>query len=87
MTFRLARKVAGGISFKLNVSYIKQVTKYGLQAHLQTSGILNYRVDMFLVNGFGAGCSYYSVGVGLVEKLWLISNAAGMVLFPGSGRI
>lgn len=85
ITFRLARKVVGGISFKLNVSYIKQVTKYGLQAHLANIlGFLNYRVDMFLVNGFlgPVAVGLYSVGVGLVEKLWLISNAAGTVLFP-----
>lgn len=85
MTFRLAMKVAGGISLRLNVSYIKQVTKYGLQAHLANIlGFLNYRVDMFLVNGFlgPAAVGLYSVGVGLVEKLWLISNAAGTVLFP-----
>jgi len=39
---------------------------------------------MFLVNWFlgPAAVGLYSVGVGLVEKLWLVSQAASTVLFP-----
>ena len=39
---------------------------------------------MFLVNGFlgPAAVGLYAVGVGLVEKLWMISHAASTVLFP-----
>jgi O-antigen/teichoic acid export membrane protein len=85
MVFRLALRIAGGVDLKPNISYMKRVTKYGVQAHLASVlGFLNYRVDMFLINGFlGPGAvGFYSVGVGLVEKLWMISQAASTVLFP-----
>ena len=80
-----ARKAAGGISFRLNRDYLKKASVYGIQAHLgNILGFLNYRIDMFLVNGFlnPAAVGFYSIGVGLVEKLWLVSHAASTVLFP-----
>jgi len=79
------RRVAGGISFRPNLSYIKQALAYGIQAHLgNILGFLSYRVDVFLVNGFlsPAAVGLYSIAVGLVERLWLISQAASIVLFP-----
>ncbi len=85
LVFRLAKTVAGGIDFTPNPLYIKRATTYGVQAHLANIlGFLNYRIDMFLVNGFlgPAAVGLYAVGVGLVEKLWMISHAAGTVLFP-----
>ncbi|MEJ5376111.1 MAG: flippase [bacterium] len=85
LVFRLAKTVAGGIDLKPNIAYIKQTTTYGVQAHLSNIlGFLNYRVDMFLVNGFlgPAAVGLYAVGVGLAEKLWMISHAASTVLFP-----
>ncbi|WP_460177203.1 flippase [Thermodesulfovibrio hydrogeniphilus] len=85
LVFRLAAKVAGGVDLKPNCLYIKRATTYGIQAHLSNIlGFLNYRVDMFLVNGFlgPAALGLYSVAVGLVEKLWMISYAASTVLFP-----
>lgn len=80
-----AWKVAGGISFKLNPAYFKKASLYGIQAHLANIlGFLNYRIDIFLINGFlsPAAVGFYAVGVGLVEKLWLVSHAASTVLFP-----
>ncbi|MBC7220188.1 flippase [Candidatus Bipolaricaulota bacterium] len=85
LVFRLAKTVAGGIDLKPNASYMKRTTTYGVQAHLSNIlGFLNYRVDMFLVNGFlgPVAVGLYAVGVGLVEKLWMISQAASTVLFP-----
>jgi O-antigen/teichoic acid export membrane protein len=85
LVFRWARDVAGGIELTPDASYMKRATTYGLQAHLSNIlGFLNYRVDMFLVNGFlgPVAVGLYSVGVGLVEKLWMISQAASTVLFP-----
>ena len=53
LLFCLAKKVAGGIDFKPDALYVKQATTYGLQAHLANIlGFLNYRIDIFLVNGF-----------------------------------
>lgn len=85
LVFRLAKRISGGINVKPNRAYIKQATTYGIQAHLSNIlGFLNYRVDMFLVNGFlgPAAVGLYAVGVGLVEKLWMVSHAASTVLFP-----
>lgn len=85
LVLRQAKRVAGGIKFVLNTSYIKRATTYGAQAHLSNIlGFLNYRVDLFLVNSFlgPAAVGLYAVGVGLVEKLWMISHAASTVLFP-----
>lgn len=85
LVFRLAKTVTGGVDLRPNVSYIKRATSYGIQAHLSNIlGFLNYRVDMFLVNGFlgPAAVGLYAVGVGLVEKIWMISYASGTVLFP-----
>jgi O-antigen/teichoic acid export membrane protein len=64
---------------------VKRATSYGVQAHLSNIlGFLNYRADMFLVNWFlgPSAVGLYSVGVGLVEKLWMVSFAASTVLFP-----
>jgi O-antigen/teichoic acid export membrane protein len=85
IVFRLALRVAGGIDLKPNTFYMKRAATYGIQAHISNIlGFLNYRVDMFLVNWFlgPAAVGLYSVGVGLVEKLWMVSYAASTVLFP-----
>jgi O-antigen/teichoic acid export membrane protein len=85
IVFRLALRVAGGIDLKPNSFYMKRAITYGVQAHISNIlGFLNYRVDMFLVNWFlgPAAVGLYSVGVGLVERLWMVSQAASTVLFP-----
>ena len=83
--FFWVKKVTGEISFRINYSYIKKGIFYGIQAHVgNILGFLNYRIDMLLVNWFLGPISvgFYSIGVGLVEKLWLVSQAASTVLFP-----
>jgi O-antigen/teichoic acid export membrane protein len=85
IVFRLALRVAGGIDLKPNTFYMKRAATYGIQAHISNIlGFLNYRVDMFLVNWFlgPAAVGLYSVGVGIVEKLWMVSYSASTVLFP-----
>lgn len=85
LVFRLAKTAAGGVDFRPNTSYIKRATTYGIQAHISNIlGFLNYRVDMFLINWFSGptAVGLYAVGVGLVEKLWMVSQAAGTVLLP-----
>lgn len=83
--FFWTQRQTGGITLKLNITYLKDAGMYGIQAHLANIlGFLNYRVDMFLVNWFlnPAAVGFYSISVGLAEKLWLISQAASVVLFP-----
>jgi len=83
--FALAVKISDGIKLRMNPSYIKNALKYGLQIYI--SNILRFlslRVNLFLVNGFlnPTAAGFYSISVGLTEKLWLISQAAATVLFP-----
>lgn len=78
-------RTAGIISLKPSRTYISAAFKYGWKAHLATIiTFLNYRLDMLLVNAYVgiAAVGLYSVGVGLVEKLWLIPNAASTALYP-----
>jgi len=73
------------IRLRVSIDYVKRVLSYGWKAHLATvTGFLNYRIDMLLVNAYlgAVPVGLYSVGVGLVEKLWLIPNAASAVLYP-----
>ncbi len=83
--FRRTKKVTGGVSFKLNGAYLRAALKYGLQVHLGNMfSFLNYRVDILLVNWYlnPVAVGFYSIGVLIVERLWLISSAASLVLFP-----
>jgi O-antigen/teichoic acid export membrane protein len=85
MAFYLTLRITEGIDFKPNIFYMRQVTKYGIQTYfMNILGFLNYRIDMFLINRFlgPTAVGLYSVGVGLVEKLWIVSFAASTVLFP-----
>jgi O-antigen/teichoic acid export membrane protein len=85
LVFHQVRKIVGGVVLKPNTLYMSRAATYGLQAHLSNIlGFFNYRVDILLINGFlgSAAVGLYSVGVGLVEKLWLVSQASSTVLFP-----
>lgn len=85
LVFQQAKTACGGVDFKINILYIKKAISYGIRAHLSNIlGLLNYRADLLIVNWFlgPAAVGFYSVGVGLVEKLWIISHAASTVLFP-----
>jgi len=85
LVFYLVKRVVGGMDLRPNTSYMKQAATYGAQVYLGNNlWFLNLRVDMFFVNGFlgSAAAGLYSVGVGLVEKLGMVPQAASTVLFP-----
>lgn len=85
LVLRWAYKASGGLSLQVNRPYLKSATGYGIKAHLgNVLTFFNYRIDMFLVNGFlnPAAVGFYSVAVGIAERLWLLSQSAGTVLFP-----
>lgn len=66
-------------------SVIKRMITFGLQGFFGNVFIfLNYRLDMFLILYFidRKALGLYSIAVLLVEKIWLIPNAIGLVLFP-----
>jgi O-antigen/teichoic acid export membrane protein len=78
-------KFSGGIVCRLDKDYIKDTTLYGIKAHTGNMlAFLNYRLDMFLVNFFinPLAVGYYSISVGIAERLWLVSRSASTVLFP-----
>lgn len=80
-----ARRIAGGISYKINKSYCKKVVKYGVQIHLGTIiAFLNYRIDIFLINIIlgTTQVGFYAICVGLVEKLSIVSHTVSALLFP-----
>jgi O-antigen/teichoic acid export membrane protein len=79
------RRMAGGVSFRLNPGYIRDTFTYGLKAHVgNIVGFLNYRVEVFMLGVFvpASAVGFYSVAVGLAERLWFLSESASIVLFP-----
>jgi O-antigen/teichoic acid export membrane protein len=79
------RRVTGGVRFRLNASYVRDTFTYGLKAHLgNIVGFLNYRVEVFMLGVFvpASAVGFYSVAVGLAERLWFLSESASIVLFP-----
>jgi len=77
LAFHWAKMVSGGIDLHPNFPYMKKAITYGIQAHLSNIlAFLNYRIDIFLVNWFlnPAAVGFYAVGVGLAEKIWLVSQ-------------
>jgi len=85
LLFFWLQRATGGISFKPNLAYLRDASTYGLKAHMSNIlAFLNYRLNMFLVNGFldPLAVGFYSIAMTIAEQLWLISQAASTVLFP-----
>lgn len=83
--FFMVKKETNGICLKPNKDYFKDSSLYGIKFY---SGSILYflqsRVAMPLINLYlnPAMVGFYSISVGLSEKVWLISDAVGTVLFP-----
>lgn len=85
LLFFWTQKATGGFSFKPNLAYLKDISTYGLKAHLgNILAFLNYRFNMLLVNAYldPLAVGFYSIAVTIAEQLWLISQSASTVLFP-----
>lgn len=68
-----------------NTKMIKDMFKYGLKSYFgNLIQFLNYRLDMFLVAFFltPTAVGYYSISVGIAEKLWMLPGSIATVLFP-----
>lgn len=83
--FFVLRGIAHGMRISLSRKFLKDMMTYGLQTY--TGGLLGflyYRVDIVLINIFltTAAVGYYSLAVGLAEKLLMISTSAVTVFFP-----
>jgi len=73
------------ITFSFNRKLLKDSTKYGLKAYFgNLTQFLNYRLDMILVAAFltPASVGFYSIAVGIAERLWMLPGAIATVLFP-----
>ena len=65
--------------------YIRKATSYGIRAHLSNIlTFINYKADIFLVNFLinPSAAGIYIIAVRIVERLWLLSQSVGIVLFP-----
>ena len=66
-------------------TYRKQVIGFGWKAHLSNVlAFVNYRMDVYLVNFFlgPMATGLYFVSVQIAERLWILSQAASIVLLP-----
>jgi len=73
------------IKLSFNGKLFKDSIGYGVKAYFgNLAQFLNYRLDMFLVALFltPAAVGYYSIAVGITEKLWMLPGAIATVLFP-----
>jgi len=68
----------------LNKNLFKGSAKYGLKCYFgNLAQFLNYRLDMFLVAIFltPIAVGFYSISVGIAEKLWMLPGSIATVLF------
>ena len=68
-----------------NKSYAKDAFTYGFKIYLGNAiGLFRYKVNIFLVNAFldPIAVGLYVAAVEISERIWLISQSAGLVLFP-----
>jgi O-antigen/teichoic acid export membrane protein len=78
-------KLTGITTYRIDKDFVKDASSYGIKAHTANIlAFLNYRFDIFLVNAFVGpiAVGYYSLAVGIAEKIWLLSGSASTVLFP-----
>ncbi len=73
------------INFYYNGKLFKDTINYGIIAYFSNlTTFLNYRLDMFLVAFFLSPIEvgYYSIAVGIAERIWMLPNSISTVLFP-----
>ena len=65
--------------------YTQRIIRYAIKSHLSIAlAFFNYRVDVYLLNLLGdtEGTGLYVIATQMVEKLWLLSAAVGVVMLP-----
>lgn len=81
----LSIKKYSKIVFSYNKKLSQDTINYGIKAYFSNlTTFLNYRLDMLLVAFFldPIEVGYYSITVGIVEKIWMIPGPIATVLFP-----
>lgn len=84
-SFFVVLRETKGICLKLDKGYLKDAYRYG--GRLYAGSILlflNGRSSLLLLNWYlnPAMVGFFTLGVGLSEKVWLVADAVGTVLFP-----
>lgn len=83
--FFQTKKETGGLVFSFNKGLFKDFFDYGYKVHLgNIATFLHLRIDTWMINIFlnPAMVGFYSVGVEIAERIWLISQSAGVTIFP-----
>lgn len=73
---------------KINISYNRKLFKdtiyYGIKVYFSNlTTFINYRLDIFLVAFFlgSIEVGYYSIAVGIAEKIWMLPGSIATILF------
>lgn len=83
--FLLIKREIGGIVLRVRRKLLKDFFSYSSKVYLgSVLFFLQCKIGIFLVNIFlnPIAVGFYSVAIGVAEKVWLISQAAGIILFP-----
>lgn len=83
--FYLTKKIIGVFHLFFSGSYLRDAFRYGFKVYLGNVILfLHYKIDLFLLNIFlnPTAVGFYSVSTALAEKIWVVSQSAGLVLFP-----
>jgi O-antigen/teichoic acid export membrane protein len=78
----IARQAAGLPSWG---SCVRSIVSYGIKAHLaNVLAILNYRLNYYIILALGGASNLglFVVIAALCEALWMLSSAAGTIIFP-----
>ena len=74
-----------GISFKFKDGHVKEISFFGVKIYLaNVVSFFRKRFDFFLVNLFlnPTALGFYSTAEGLAERILLMAQSSGIVLFP-----
>jgi O-antigen/teichoic acid export membrane protein len=78
-------KETKGFSFKIDKAYIKDAYNYGMKMYLgNLLFFLNRRLNLLIINKYlsATAVGFFGLSQGLSEKVWVIADAIGSVLFP-----
>jgi len=73
------------VGLSINRNLLKESIRYGGIGYLGNAAqYLSYRIDIIIMAYFlsSAAIGYYSIAVGIAERLWMIPSSLAIVLFP-----
>lgn len=79
------KKQLGTFILRIDKVYLRDAFSYGIKAYLGTIiSFLHLRIDQLIINFFlnPVAVGFYAIAAGLTERLWLLSESAGTMLFP-----